>query len=155
VICYPEQRNLICVDLRKSADKFVLIGNKNAHHRFHLAGIIRTTDDSEPEPDFAIVRRNRRRLAHPVPSEVALVIEVSDSTLADDCRIKGRLYASASIERYWIINLVDRRIEVYTQPTGPTATPSYLHRARFSPRSMVPLVIAGTEIARIPVKDML
>jgi Uma2 family endonuclease len=78
-----------------------------------------TLADSEPEPDIAIIRgcttdyRNR----HPSAQDVALVIEVADSSLDRDRNLKQRIYAVAGIPIYWILNLSDRTLEVYTQPT--------------------------------------
>jgi Uma2 family endonuclease len=59
--------------------------------------------------------RHDYRSHHPAASDVALVIEVSDSTLTTD-RLKGRVYARAGIAQYWIVNLGESSIEVYTQP---------------------------------------
>jgi Uma2 family endonuclease len=76
-----------------------------------------TLTNSEPEPDLALVRGDRgaHRRRHPIPSEIALVVEVSETTLDTD-RFKGRTYGSAGISEYWIINLVDRCVEVYARP---------------------------------------
>jgi Uma2 family endonuclease len=116
-----------------------------------------TTADSEPEPDLAIVRhpRRQRRQSHPTPADVALVIEVADSSLADDRRLKYRIYARASISVYWIVNLVDRRVEVFSRPSGPSAEPAFAVRHIFGLRKSVPLVIGGKEVSAIPVRDLL
>src|SRR5439155_18477850 len=89
-----------------------------------------TTDDSEPEPDLAVVigPASRYKAAHPRPSDVGLIVEVADSSIRLDRGLKLRLYARAQIATYWIINLQDRCVEVYTDPTGPTATPDYRGR---------------------------
>lgn len=85
-----------------------------------------TTLDSEPEPDAAVVRGSiRDRLTrHPGPSDTALVVEVSETSLRRD-RAKRRLYARAGIAVYWIVNLIDSQLEVYTEPTGQDASPQY------------------------------
>jgi Uma2 family endonuclease len=70
---------------------------------------------SEPEPDFAVVAPGDHDLDH--PSEAYLVIEVSESSLAKDSGKKLRLYASCGIQEYWVVNLPERCIEVYTGPT--------------------------------------
>lgn len=79
-----------------------------------------TTENSEPEPDGAIIRGKRRDylLNHPTPKDVVLVIEVAEATLRQDRTVKKRLYASARIPVYWIVNLVENCIEVYTEPGG-------------------------------------
>lgn len=70
---------------------------------------------SEPEPDFAVVPPADYDLEH--PSEAHLIIEVAESSLALDRGKKSRLYATCAIPEYWIVNLPDRCIEVYTRPT--------------------------------------
>lgn len=116
-----------------------------------------TTADSEPEPDVMIARGERRHYAdrHPTPEEVALVVEVADSTLQRDQVTKKRLYARAGILIYWIINLIDRQIEVYTEPTGATTAPDYSRQQIYKLSDMIPVVIEGREITRLPVKDLL
>ena len=73
------------------------------------------TSDSVPEPDLAIVpgEPDSYLERHPHGSEVALVVEVADTSLAND-RQKARLYARAGVENYWIVNLVDNQVEVFT-----------------------------------------
>jgi hypothetical protein len=116
-----------------------------------------TTADSEPEPDIVVASGPIRRYVnhHPTPQEIALLIEASDTTLTRDRQDKGRLYARAGIVCYWIINLVDRQVEVYTDPTGPGPSPSYRQRQIYGVGDSVPLVIGGQQVARIPVTDLL
>lgn len=73
---------------------------------------------SEPEPDFAIVRMREDNYlsSHPSPADILLVIEISDSSLSYDRDIKDELYAEAGLCDYWIFNLVDRRLETYSEP---------------------------------------
>ena len=77
-----------------------------------------TTKDSEPEPDLAVVRGQVRdyRDRHPGPGDMALVVEVADSSLSRDRGLKLRIYAKAGVPVYWIVNLVDGLVEVYTEP---------------------------------------
>ena len=112
-----------------------------------------TTDDSEPEPDLAIVLGPPRRYLsrHPTPAEVAFLIEVSASTLDRDRDVKGPIYARAGVAIYWIINLVDVRIEVYSNPTGG----AYGHRVDFTEPMTIPIVIAGKRICEVLVSDLL
>jgi Uma2 family endonuclease len=116
-----------------------------------------TLATSEPEPDGMVVRGGLRdyRDRHPSPSEVALVIEVADATLATDRTFKMALYSQARIAVYWIVNLIDRQIEVYTEPAGAAERPAYLARGDFGPLDEVPFVIAGHDAGRIPVADLL
>jgi Uma2 family endonuclease len=124
------------------------------HVRIRLAI---TTDDSEPAPDLAIVRVAARDdvSRHPGPRDIALLIEVADSTLAQHRRLKGRLYARAGIPSYWIINLVHAKIEVYADPTGPDVTPGYRQLQTYGPDDFVPLVIEGWETGWIVAREIL
>ena len=113
--------------------------------------------DSQPEPDIAVVRGNRRSYLtrHPAPADVGLLIEVADSSLLRDQRDKTRIYARANIPHYWIINLVDQRVEVYTQPSGPTAVPAYGSVQFYHPGDNVPLVLDGNTVGTIAATDLL
>ncbi len=113
--------------------------------------------DSEPEPDLAVVRGNLDQYehSHPGPQDVALVIEVADVSLHRDRSIKKRVYARAGIPVYWIVNLQERRIEVYTAPSGPTENPDYRQRNDFTAGMGLPLVIEGRESGHIPVAALL
>ena len=73
-------------------------------------------DESSPQPDVAVVpgRPADYRYAHPI--RPALAIEVSDSSLAFDRQQKGSVFARARLQDYWIVNLVDRVVEVYRDP---------------------------------------
>lgn len=115
------------------------------------------TPDSAPEPDLAVARGARRDYAHrhPGPADLALVVEVSESSLRQDQGVKKRLYAFAGISIYWIVNLVERRIEVYSQPSGPTDAPEYGQRRNFGPGESVPLLIDGDEIGSLAVDELL
>ena len=74
--------------------------------------------NSEPEPDFAIVRKNPDNYlsSHPNQSDVLLVIEIADSSLKYDQEVKLPLYAEAGISDYWIFNLVENHLEAYSEP---------------------------------------
>ncbi len=116
-----------------------------------------TTDDSEPEPDLSLIRGTRRQYTqgHPIASDTALVIEVSDTTLYRDRGTKKRIYARAGFPEYWIVNLNDEMIEVYTLPSGPTSDPDYGNRQDYGAVDTIPLVLDGVEVGRIAVKDVL
>jgi Uma2 family endonuclease len=77
-------------------------------------------NNSEPEPDIVIarLREDNYENSHPLPADIILIIEVSDTTLKFDQDVKAPLYATAEINEYWIVNLVDNRLEVYRQPEG-------------------------------------
>jgi hypothetical protein len=115
-----------------------------------------TTTDSEPEPDFVVVSGSHERYlgAHPGPGDIALVIEVADSSLDDDRTLSLRIYARARLPIYWIVNIPERQIEVYTQPRAGR-NPTYRQRRDYLPGESIPLVLAGKEVTSIPVENIL
>jgi Uma2 family endonuclease len=72
-----------------------------------------------PEPDYVLAEKHKHRYRdrRPQPDDIELIIEVSDSTLGRDRGSKMRLYAAYGIKEYWILNLIDRQLELYTEPT--------------------------------------
>ena len=80
---------------------------------------LRLSDDLEdaelPQPDVLLIK-DKLYVDHPKPEDVHLVIEVSDTTLRKDRTLKLPLYARSEIPEVWIVNLIQRRIEVYTEP---------------------------------------
>ena len=81
-------------------------------------------DHSEPEPDVSVAEGPLHRGAEAKPARLALVVEVAASSLTLDREEKGSLYARARVADYWIVNLVDRVLEVYRDP-GPDPSASY------------------------------
>lgn len=73
--------------------------------------------DSEPQPDVVIARNSADNYlsSHPYPADVLLLIEVSDATLNFDKTTKLSLYAEDGISYYWIFNLVDKCLELYSE----------------------------------------
>lgn len=107
---------------------------------------------SRPEPDRSVVRGAIRDDARrtPGPGDIALVVEVSDATLADDRKLAG-LHGLAGIPVYWIVNLVDGQVEVYSRP-GPAG---YEAREVLAPGHVLPVVIDGVEVGTIAVDEIL
>jgi Uma2 family endonuclease len=103
------------------------------------------SDDSEPEPDVAVVALGDYEAEH--PATALLVIEVSDSTLRKD-RGKAAIYASAGIAEYWIVNLGARAVEVYSSPDGDRYAEVRTLRAGelLRPAQLVEVSIAVAEI---------
>jgi Uma2 family endonuclease len=112
--------------------------------------------DSVPEPDVAVVRGDETTYLtrHPSAADCGLVIEVADSSLLRDQRDKTRIYARAGVPAYWIVNLPDRRVEVYTSPSGPTAAPQYGAFATFLPGDAIPLALDAATVS-VPAADLL
>jgi len=112
---------------------------------------------SVPEPDVVIARGAERdyRDRHPSANEVSIVVEVADSSLSEDRTLKKRIYASAGIPVYWILNLLDNRLEVHTDPTGPAEAPEYRKRQDFGQEDEVPVMLDAREVGRLTVRDLL
>ena len=81
---------------------------------------VRLDGGSEPEPDLAVLkpRADDYETATPRPSDVLLLIEVSDATLRDDRNIKIPLYAESGIAECWLVDIAGRSVETYCQPQG-------------------------------------
>jgi Uma2 family endonuclease len=108
--------------------------------------------DSMPEPDVAVVQGTYRDYAshYPEPPDVLLLVEVAQSSLADD-RVMAGIYAGVGIPIYWIVNLIDRQVEVYSNPGAA----GYQSRVNFTPGQVVPVVIDGQQCGQIAVDDVL
>jgi Uma2 family endonuclease len=130
-----------------SAGQIVLKATKDTHHVLTLQSLataldnllsnqpvfvstqdpIHLDDYSEPEPDLAIAQGTVLNYAdhHPYPTEIHLVVEVADSTLKQDCEIKDKLYAQEGIADYWVVDLKNRQLHIFRNPT-PTGYTSHL-----------------------------
>jgi len=80
--------------------------------------LIALSDISEPEPDLAIVRRQRYGVRHPHPDEIFLLVEVADSSLRRDRDLKPLVYARAGIPEYWLVDVQTREILVHREPSA-------------------------------------
>lgn len=105
-----------------------------------------------PQPDIAVVRGPRESYAERTPTrrDVALIVEVSDTTYAKDSGLKLRLYERCGIPAYWIVDLPRRRVEVrllQNQSFGPAAI--------YHDHEEVPVVLDGREFGRFPVREIL
>lgn len=99
---------------------------------------------SAPEPDLLWVRRRNYAQKHPEPKDVLLLVEVAESSLAEDRGEKLELYAEAGISDYWIVNLLDQTIEVYRQPSGR----SFLSSGTLGAGGLIaPLALPGAHLA--------
>ena len=112
-------------------------------------------EESEPEPDVAVVRGAPRDYLREHPSFPALVVEVAHDSLRADRTLKARLYARAAIADYWIVDLVDQVLEVHRSPTGPTRgrRAAYADVRRIPPSEAIAPLAAPA--ARIVVSDLL
>ena len=114
------------------------------------------SDISEPEPDVAVVPGTIRDYAKAHPTTAALLVEVADTSVSYDRSVKGSLYAKAGIADYWILNLVQRQLEVYRQPVADDEAPygwRYGEVMTYSPgQAVAPLAAVN---GRVAVEDLL
>jgi len=114
---------------------------------------VRIPGFDEPEPDVAVLRGVDAdydlRIAE--AGDVALLVEVSETTLDRDQGPKLSAYAKGGIPIYWIVNLIDHQIEVYSSPSPD----GYQSRRDFKTGADVPVVIDGVEVGRIAVAEVL
>jgi len=115
-------------------------------------GPLALDDESEPEPDVAVVLGQPDDYALVHPSRAVLTVEVAESSLRVDRLHKGSLYARAGLADYWVLNLVARVLEVYREPVPDAASPfgwRYARREALDVTAQVtPLAAPGS---RVPV----
>lgn len=111
----------------------------------------------EPEPDVVVARGTIRDYAkrHPGPGDIALVIEVADTTLSFDRAQKAREYAAAGIPEYWIVNLVDRQIEIHRDPQTTATGPEYRYREVLVGSATIKLQLQGKQVGEFQLEDLL
>lgn len=97
-------------------------------------GPINLDDESEPEPDVAVVPGSLDDYSRAHPSRPVLTLEISLSSLMVDRVRKGSLYARAGLADYWVLNLVNRTLEVYR---GPVADAEALFGWRYARREVL------------------
>jgi Uma2 family endonuclease len=118
-----------------------LLGSKAKVREAHP---ITLPNDSEPEPDIAVVRPSPNRYLdhHPYPEDIFWLIEYADSTLARDLNIKQEIYSQVGILEYWVVNLPASELIVFrgTNNTG------YETETRFATGNISPLSFPDIEI---------
>lgn len=115
-----------------------------------------TLTTSEPEPDVTIVKGEAEDFVtrHPRAEDILLVIEVADCSLVTD-RFKAGIYAAAQIGHYWIVNIPERVIEVYSAPKLQGEGASYGERKVFQGDAEVPVEIEGKVVGQVRVSELL
>lgn len=108
--------------------------------------------DSAVQPDIVIVRGAIREYVHaaPTPEAIGLIVEVADSSLLFDLGKKLRLYAQAGIQEYWVVNLIDRRVDVFGG-----ASKDYSAGQTFAGDGRVPFTLGGQSCGEIAVAEIL
>ncbi len=116
-------------------------------------GPVRIPEFDEPEPDVALVRGTRLdyKTRHPGPADMGLLVEVAESSLDRDRGEKLQAYARARIPTYWIVNLIDRRVEVYTDPNET----GYRGHVDYPRGSQMPVLVDGVALAALAVDELL
>jgi Uma2 family endonuclease len=109
-------------------------------------GPIALDAQSEPEPDVAVASGSLRDYSREHPARPVLIVEVAGSSLSLDRNHKGSLYARARLEDYWIVNLVDRVLEVYRQPLVDASAPFASHQTLGPGSSIAPLAAPDSAV---------
>jgi Uma2 family endonuclease len=114
---------------------------------------VRLPPKSEPEPDQCVVRGEARDYSqrHPGPNDVGLLIEIADKSRLEANRKMTLKYGASSIPVYWIVNLVDRQVEVYTPPTAD----GHSDIQAYKPDENVPIALDGVVVGYVAVSDIL
>ena len=151
VVAEPQgSQHAVAVELARAALQRAF--GRGHHIRGHSP--VALDDVSEPEPDIAVVRGRLRRYSAAHPSSPVLVVEVADSSLAKDRVRKAVLYARAGLADYWIVNLIDRVLEVYREPERSIAGRwKYRSVTLLGPRATVSPLAAPR--CRIRIADLL
>ena len=118
---------------------------------------INLDDSSRPEPDLVVAQgpREMYRLSDPFPKDIALIVEVADASYSEDRIKKWVRYAAAKVPVYVILNIGERRLELYRKPYGRGATARYRESLVFDESAEMPVIIEGVEVGRIAVRDVL
>jgi Uma2 family endonuclease len=102
---------------------------------------------NEPQPDLCLLRWRESFYTdrHPTAADVVLLVEISDSTLRYDRSTKLALYARSGVQAYWIVDVQDRSIVAFGEPSGE----GYLRERRAGPGERIALGAPGSELARL------
>ena len=116
IVCMSPQRPFHAASVQRSSRLLFQLLSDRAEIRVQLPVIL--GNDSEPEPDLAVVRfdADEYSFRHPEVPDIYLLIEVADSTIAKDRNQKARIYAKNQVLEYWILDLQKRQVYVFRQP---------------------------------------
>lgn len=116
---------------------------------------LRRRNDSMPEPDLQVVRgRPEDYRDTPTTGDVALIVEVADSSLPFDMGPKQRVYAAESVPEYWVVSVSGRWVEVFTRPSGPKAPRGYQSRTTYRAGDRIPVTIDGAMAGHVAVDEI-
>lgn len=110
-----------------------------------------------PEPDLIVARGpiTRYREKHPRAAEIVLVIEVADASYARDRGVKWRRYAATGLPAYGILNLPEKRFELFTKPAGRGHSARYEEAIQYGIGEAFPVVIDGVEVGKVEVAELI
>ena len=116
-----------------------------------------TLSESVPEPDIAVVRGTVRSFLrrHPGSADIGMLVEIANVSRDRDLVDKARIYARDGIPYYWVVNLIDNRVEVFSLPSGPTAAPAFGQRVEYRVGDSIPLTLDGVVVGSIQVQELL
>ena len=116
IVCMSPQRPFHAASVQRSSRLLFKLLSDRAEIRVQLPVIL--GNDSEPEPDLAVVRfdADEYSFRHPEVPDIYLLIEVADSTIAKDRNQKARIYGKNRVLEYWILDLQKRQVYVFRQP---------------------------------------
>ena len=116
IVCMSPQRPFHAASVQRSANYLYEMLRNRAYIRAQLP--VTLGNDSEPEPDIAVVRfdANEYSFRHPEASDIYLLIEVADWTISKDRKQKARIYAKNHVLEYWILDLQKRQVYIFRQP---------------------------------------
>jgi Uma2 family endonuclease len=116
-----------CWTIERLTELFVpkLVGRARVRIQMPVAA----SDESEPQPDLVVAPLGDAPFGADHPAHPLLVVEASESSLAKDRGLKARLYAECGVPEYWVVNLVERVIEVSTEPVSGRYQRTTVYRA--------------------------
>lgn len=117
-----------------------------------------TLATSEPEPDISVARGTNENYRHrrPGPGDILLIIEVADTSLEKDRLVKSPAYAAAGVPEYWIVNLLDRQVEVRRAPSLVEAGITNYKSEEIVPETgILTIALDGQRVCQIAVADIL
>ncbi len=138
--------------------QYLLIRLVPAGYYFSMGNpVIIRARNSVPEPDAVVARGNPRDIRDQgrLPESTALAVEVADTSYTLDRDRKSKLYASAGIPIFWLLDLNRRRLEVFSNPTGQDDQARYEKTETFEEKQEAPFVLDGQEIGQFAVSEIL
>jgi len=134
--------------------RLLQVASESAGWHLRIQLPVTLNEFNAPEPDIAVVRGTEEDYAdrHPGPADLVLVIEVSDSSVGTDRATKQRLYATAGVTRYWLVNVAESQVEDYEQPDSTSG--KYAQQTIFQPSQTLAWNVSPTQRLEINLTDL-